>query len=90
TSGSGKGMTVKTTELIPTLLRYPEDRIIIVDPESEYGDIAEAFNGQIIQISTSSKTHLNLLDLPDTDQFIVDDNDKEIDVVADKANILMG
>ncbi|MDX4993107.1 AAA family ATPase, partial [Streptococcus suis] len=45
---------------------------------------------QIIQISTSSKTHLNLLDLPDTDQFIVDDNDKEIDVVADKANILMG
>lgn len=89
-TGSGKGMTVKTTELIPTLLRYPEDRIIIIDPESEYGDIAEAFNGQIIQISTSSKTHLNLLDLPDTDQFIVDDNDKEIDVVADKANILMG
>ncbi|HEL2301930.1 TPA: ATP-binding protein [Streptococcus suis] len=89
-SGSGKGMTIKTTELIPTLLRYPEDRIIIVDPESEYGDIAEAFNGQIIQISTSSKTHLNLLDLPDTDQSILDDNDEEIDVVADKANLLMG
>ena len=34
-TGSGKGMTVKTTEIIPTILRYPEDRIIIVDPERE-------------------------------------------------------
>ncbi|HFI0219363.1 TPA: VirB4-like conjugal transfer ATPase, CD1110 family [Streptococcus suis] len=35
TSGSGKGMAVKTTEIIPTLLKFPEDRIIIIDPEDE-------------------------------------------------------
>lgn len=88
-TGSGKGMTVKTTELIPTLLRYPEDYIIIVDPESEYGDIAKAFHGEVITISTKSPTHLNLLDLPDTQEIILDTKDKEVDVVAEKANLLM-
>lgn len=88
-TGSGKGMTVKTTELIPTLLRYPEDYIIIVDPESEYGDIAKEFNGEVIQISTKSPTHLNLLDLPETNEVLIDTKGEKVDFVAEKANLLM-
>ncbi|MGT2755761.1 VirB4-like conjugal transfer ATPase, CD1110 family [Streptococcus ovuberis] len=89
-SGSGKGMSTKTTEIIPTLLRYPDDRVIIVDPEGEYTKIAEAFDGQVLNISPKSKTHLNLLDLPQTITALFNDDDEEIDVIADKANLLMG
>lgn len=89
-TGSGKGMTVKTTEIIPTLLKYPEDRIIIVDPENEYSDIGRAFNGQSITISPKSPTHLNLLDLPETEEVLINDDNEVIDSIADKANLLMG
>lgn len=88
-TGSGKGMTVKTTEIIPTLLRFPDDLIIIVDPESEYGDIATTFHGEIIHISTKSPTHLNLLDLPETDEVLMDMNGNVVDLIAEKANLLM-
>lgn len=89
-SGSGKDMSTKTMEVIPTLLRYPDDRVIIVDPEGEYTKIAQRFGGQIINISPKSKTHLNLLDLPVTQDILFDDNGEEIDLIADKTNLLMG
>ncbi|MFH6760883.1 VirB4-like conjugal transfer ATPase, CD1110 family [Streptococcus suis] len=88
-SGSGKGTTAKTTEVIPTILERPEDKIIIADPEGEYTKIAEAFGGTVIDITTRSKTHINLLELPDTDEQLFDDDDAEIDVIADKSNLLM-
>lgn len=34
-SGSGKSVFVKTNEVIPAILRFPNDRVIIVDPEEE-------------------------------------------------------
>ena len=34
-SGSGKSVFVKTSEVIPAILRYPNDRVIVVDPEDE-------------------------------------------------------
>ena len=89
TTGSGKGMTTKTTEVIPAYLKYLKDRFIIVDPEDEYSDIAEALDGQVINLSLKSSSHINLMDLTDTDQVLYDENDKEIDSVADKANLLM-
>ncbi|MGT2754545.1 VirB4-like conjugal transfer ATPase, CD1110 family [Streptococcus ovis] len=89
TAGAGKGMTVKTAEIIPTLLRYPEDRIIIIDPEDEYTTIGREFNAQIIDIAVGSKNHLNLLDLPSQDKLdLLDDEDN--DPIGDKANLLMG
>ncbi|EPT41875.1 hypothetical protein SAG0024_10095, partial [Streptococcus agalactiae FSL C1-494] len=56
----------------------------------DYIKIAEAFDGQVIDISTKSKTHINLLDLPETDEALIDDEGVEIDVIADKSNLLMG
>ena len=88
-TGSGKGMTTKTEEVIPTLLKYLEDRSMVVDPEDEYSGIAEVFGGQVINLSPKSSSHFNLLDLPKTDQILYDNEDQEIDLIADKANLLM-
>lgn len=85
-SGSGKSTTIKGGEVIPTLLKYPEDRVIIVDPEDEYSDIGRAFGAQMVDISIGSKTHINLLDLPDLDRL----DDEDDDPIGDKANLLMG
>lgn len=85
-SGSGKSVTVKTMEIIPTYLKNPEDRIIIVDPEDEYSDIGREFNAQQVDIFIGSKSHLNLLDLPDMSQLKDEDNDP----IGDKSNLLMG
>jgi len=69
TSGSGKGVTAKY-EITTTYLQHPEDEIIIVDPESEYDLICEAFDGQKIEISANTNTYINLMELP---------NDEDLD-----------
>ena len=85
-SGSGKSVTVKSMEIIPTYLKNPEDRIIIVDPEDEYSDIGREFGAQLVDIFIGSNSHLNLLDLPDVSQLKDEDNDP----IGDKSNLLMG
>ena len=64
TSGSGKGVSAKY-EIVTTYLQKPNDEIIVVDPESEYGLICEAFGGQNIEISASTTNYINLMELPD-------------------------
>lgn len=85
-SGSGKSTTVKSMEIIPTYLKYQEDRILVVDPEDEYSAIGREFNGQLVDIFIGSSTHINLLDLPDISQL----SDSESDPIGDKSNLLMG
>lgn len=85
-SGSGKGMTVKW-EIINILLKYPNRRIIIVDPEGEYTALAEALGGIILYISTGTNSHLNLLDMPDKD--LLDKEDQQVDYVKEKTNLLV-
>lgn len=85
-SGSGKGMTVKSTEIIPNRLKNPDDQIIIVDPEGEYIDIAENFGGQVIDLKVGTNTYINLLDKPNSDKLAADDDD----VVEHKASLLTG
>lgn len=85
-SGSGKSVFTKTSEVIPTILRYPDDRVIVVDPEDEYSDIGRAFDAQLITISPGSPTHLNLMDLPDEDSLAAEDADP----VGQKASLIMG
>lgn len=84
-SGSGKSMTAKGGEIIPTLLKYPDDRVLIVDPEDEYSDIGREFGAEIIDVSIGSATHINLLDLPDRDKLDSLDKDPE----GNKANLLV-
>ncbi len=75
TSGSGKSVLAKGGEIIPTTLRYPEDNIIIVDPEDEYTGIGRELGAEIITIAPGSQHHFNLLDLPDKDKLQAEDSD---------------
>lgn len=84
-SGSGKGMTVKW-EIINDYLKYPNDRLIIVDPESEYLPIGKKFGAQILDIATGTKHHFNILDMPKID--CLDNEDQTTDLIKEKANLL--
>lgn len=60
--GSGKSFMAKQ-EIGQILLKYPDDEVMIIDPEREYSPLAKEFHGEIIYLSSSSKTHINPMDL---------------------------
>ena len=60
-SGGGKSFMAKD-EIIKLILATGAD-VIIVDPEREYGRLVEALGGEVINISATSKTHINALDM---------------------------
>ena len=60
-SGSGKSFTAKE-EIVNLLLTRDAD-VIVIDPEREYKPLVEALNGQVIQLSATSKSHINCLDI---------------------------
>nr|MBA4405300.1 hypothetical protein [Nanoarchaeum sp.] len=59
-SGGGKSYFTKLT--ISRLL-LNGTKVIVIDPQSEYTDLAERFKGEIITISRDSRTIINPLDL---------------------------
>ena len=61
--GSGKSFSVKR-EIENTILAYPDDEIIILDPAGEYSPVVLA-NGESIRFAPDSGTHLNPFDLAD-------------------------
>jgi conjugal transfer ATP-binding protein TraC len=60
TAGSGKSYFVKLEAIRSMALGT---NIIIIDPQGEYKDIAEAVGGQYIKLSANSKDRINPLDL---------------------------
>lgn len=58
-SGSGKSMSAK--EEIAQIALSTEDDILILDVESEFGHLVEAFGGEVIRISATSDTHIPFL-----------------------------
>jgi len=60
-SGAGKSFK-KKMEQIFTILNS-EDKLIIIDPEREYGKVVEAFGGQVIKMSPGSDVHINALEM---------------------------
>lgn len=60
-SGSGKSFTGK--EEVSTLHLTTDADIIIIDPEREYKALVEALGGQVVQLSATSKNHINCLDI---------------------------
>ena len=61
-SGSGKSILAKQ-EIINLFLSDKDVDIIIIDPEREYGKIMDAFGGENIEISATSKNHINAMDI---------------------------
>ncbi|MBE6852684.1 MAG: hypothetical protein E7505_04325 [Ruminococcus sp.] len=64
TSGSGKSMFTKS-EIEDVLFRYPEDEIIVIDPEREYLELIKEknFDGEAFRLSADSKTTMNIFDI---------------------------
>ena len=62
TSGAGKSVTGKL-EMIEVRNKYPNDELITIDPDNEYGSFAQLFNGEILKLSPNSSTHYNLFDI---------------------------
>ena len=61
TSGAGKSYASKI-EILRSLMVGIE--VIVIDPESEFGQLAKAVDGRIFDVSLNSKTHINPFDLP--------------------------
>ena len=59
--GSGKSFSAK--ELIVFLALSTDDDILICDPEGEYSALIDALGGEVINISASSKDHINAMDM---------------------------
>lgn len=59
--GAGKSFAAKR-EMISAVLANKKNEIIIIDPEREYGRIAELFNGSTITIDNKSNVYVNPLD----------------------------
>lgn len=60
-SGSGKSFTGKCE--IANLMLAGNSDIIIIDPEREYAPLVKAMGGAIIDISATSKNHINAMDM---------------------------
>ena len=60
-SGGGKSFAAKG-EIVNDMLASDAD-IIIIDPEREYSPLVNALGGEIINISATSKNHINAMDM---------------------------
>ena len=61
-SGSGKSFTAKN-EIVNTILRDSNADVIVIDPEREYSKLVKALGGEVIHISSTSRNHINAMDL---------------------------
>jgi len=60
-AGSGKSYATKL-EIVRSLMMGTD--VLVIDPENEYGRLAEAFGGSVFNISLSSEEHINPFDIP--------------------------
>ncbi|MBR0490764.1 MAG: DUF87 domain-containing protein [Clostridia bacterium] len=61
-SGSGKSFTAKQ-EIASIMLKEPNADIIIIDPENEMSGLVKEFGGEVVEISSTSKNHINAMDM---------------------------
>lgn len=61
TGNSGKSFSAKR-EMLNVLLNTNDD-VIVIDPEREYGPMAELLGGEVVKIATGSPYHINPLDM---------------------------
>ena len=61
-SGSGKSLMAKQ-EIISIILSDNNADVILIDPEREYYPLVNAMNGEAINISATSRNHINAMDL---------------------------
>jgi len=60
--GSGKSFGAKL-ELVMIALMFPNDDILVCDPECEYAAIVKTLGGEVIRIAAGSEDHVNAMDM---------------------------
>ncbi len=60
-SGSGKSYATKLQVLRSLMM---DTNVIVIDPENEYQNLADAIGGSYFRISLTSQTHINPFDIP--------------------------
>lgn len=83
-SGSGKSVFAKS-EIISTFVNYPEDQIIIIDPQSEYGGLAAETDGTVISFDSTKEFYLNPMDV----DFSGVDYGRLREIISDKADFIL-
>lgn len=61
----GSGKSVMTKYEMGQVWLDGEDDMIVIDPQNEYFDIAEQWNGQVINLSCETETYFNPFELPE-------------------------
>lgn len=61
-TGCGKSMTVKQ-QIISILINWPDDDVIVLDPDGEYGKMASHLDGTLFNVSAGSGDYLNPMDI---------------------------
>lgn len=61
-SGSGKSFTAKQ-EISSIMLKEKDADVIIIDPENEFAGLVSKFGGEVVEISSTSKNHINAMDM---------------------------
>lgn len=89
TSGSGKSVSAKD-ELTQIYWKYPDDNIIIIDPEGEFVRIAEAYGGEALKISSDSTNYVNPLDIAYMSQNKTNPLSMKIDFMITLAEVCCG
>lgn len=77
--GSGKSFFVK--EEIIQVMNYTEDDVLILDPANEYEDLCDLYEGQFINFTTATDTHINPLWIPDR---VYEEEDLRHEFIAEK------
>ena len=83
-SGSGKSVFAKS-EIISTFVNYPDDQIIIIDPQSEYGGLAAETDGTVISFDSTKELYLNPMDV----DFSGVDYGRLREIISDKADFIL-
>lgn len=83
-SGSGKSVFAKC-EIISTFVNQPQDQILIIDPQSEYGPVTEAVGGSTIYFDSQKDVYINPLDV----DFEGVDYASLQEIIADKTDFIL-
>ncbi len=60
--GSGKSFGAKM-ELVMIALMFPDDDVLVCDPENEYSALVKTLGGEVIRIAAGSDDHINAMDM---------------------------
>lgn len=63
--GRGKSVTAKN-QILWALLADPEARVVVLDPEGEYGRLCQMLGGLYLKIDSSSRTFVNPFDITES------------------------